>query len=133
MITLTTSVTDGKINDLELFNEYLKYFEGKRVDISFEKHRDRRTNQQNRYLFGVVYPLIKSYSDSYGHEFTIDDWHEYYIAKKYFGVKEINGELIPKRSHEATTQEFNEAKDRIQRDWAEKGLVIPDPQQKDFL
>jgi hypothetical protein len=35
-------------------------------------------------------------------------------------------------SSEADTFEFNQAIAKIQREWAERGLVIPDPNEKDY-
>jgi len=32
-----------------------------------------------------------------------------------------------------TTKEFSEFVIKIQQHWAERGLVIPDPEQKEFL
>ena len=42
-------------------------------------------------------------------------------------------EPVPQGLSRATTQQASEAKERIQQEWAEKGLIIPDPNQKEFL
>lgn len=130
---LITGIVNGRIADLEQFQENCKSFEGKKVDIIIRNHVTKRTNPQNRYWRGVVIPLITNYINSFGNEVKADDIHESYIYKGYFGFKEVNGEMIPKRSSEADTFEFSEAISRVQREWAEKGLVIPDPNQQEFL
>ena len=38
-----------------------------------------------------------------------------------------------KRVSAMTTKEFSEFVIKIQQHWAERGLVIPDPEQKEFL
>ena len=38
-----------------------------------------------------------------------------------------------KRVSAMTTKEFSEFVINIQQHWAERGLVIPDPEQKEFL
>lgn len=130
---LITGITCGKINDAELFWEMLKTYEGKRIDITITRHTEKRTTPQNKYYWGVIIKLIRNFSLEKGYDFTEDDWHEYIISKGYFGYKDsINGRRA-KRSHEATTIEFNEAIEKLQRDWAIKGLILPDPNQSDFL
>jgi len=71
-----------------------------------------------------------------GEKITPEEMHEYYIEKGYFGldVKTILGEevVIRNRSRKVNTKKFNEILERIRREWAEKGLVIPEPNQVYF-
>lgn len=130
---LITGIINHRPENLEQFFENCKYFEGKKVDIIIAQHKDKRSNQQNKFWHGVVLPLSNEFSREDGTEYANWEWHEYFISKGYFGYKEINGEQIPKRSSDATTQEFNEAIKRVQQFWALKGRIIPDPNQTEFL
>jgi hypothetical protein len=137
MAKIITGITNGRPVDMHLVEDAFRSYEGKRVEINVKKFSYQRTNQQNRYWRGIVIPLIQEYSESMGEYLSEDDWHEYYVNKGYFGYKEVKVrgvvERRPKRSHEADTLEFNNAKEKVQREWAERGLIIPDPNQKDFL
>ena len=90
----------------------------------------KKTNPQVRYWFGVVLEYINEYSKDLGNDTTAKLWYDYYVAKGIFGYKEFNGELVPKSLSEATVVDFQEAKEKIQREWAGRGLVIPDPPAK---
>jgi hypothetical protein len=130
---LITGIINGKPENLEQFFENCKYFEGQKVDIIIERHKTKRTNPQNRYWWGVMLKLITDYMNEQGYELTEQDWHDYYVNKGYFGYKDILGLQVPRGSSEATTLEFNEVFDKIQKEWALRGLVIPDPNQEEFL
>lgn len=137
-IKIYTGITNGKPQDKEGLENAFKYFEGLGVDITIERHKTRRTNPQNKYWWGCVLPLIVNYlEETEGLVYSSEEIHEYYIQKGYFGYKKIliHGEEteIPKRSSESTTLEFSNAKERLQLEWAERNLIIPDPNQKDFL
>ena len=130
---LITGITNGKPENLEQFYENCKFFEGKKVDVTIENHITKRTNPQNRFWNGVVLPLSEQFSLEDSNPFSQNEWHEYFIHKGFFGYKEMNGELVPKRSSEADTMEFNEAIDKVQKFWALKNRIIPDPNQENFL
>lgn len=144
---LITGIIRGNLGDLiEAYQAYGCYpeninqmfeiwahYEGKKVEITTERRKDKRSEQQNRFWYGVVLPLCNEFSREDGEEYSEWEWHEYFIHKGYFGYKEINGELIPKRSSEATTLEFNEAIRKVQQFWALRGRIIPDPNQTEFL
>ena len=130
---LITGITNGVLIDADQFKENLKFFEGKKVDVIIKNHTTKRTNPQNRFWNGVVLPYSEKFSFEDGKPNSVKVWHEYFIFKGFFGYKEVNGELIPKRSSEATTLEFNEAIDKAQKFWAVNNHIIPDPNQTDFL
>ena len=90
----------------------------------------KKTNPQTRYWFGAVLKYINEYSRDLGNDTDIKQWYDYYVAKGIFGYKEFNGELVPKSLRDATVIDFQEAKEKIQREWAGHGLVIPDPPAK---
>lgn len=130
---LITGIVNGRPENEAQFFENCKYFEGKKVDITIKKHQNLKTHKQLGYAFGVIFQTIVKYRESLGHNESVVDWYDYYKFKGYFGYQEFNGELVGKGLSKATTLEVNEAKERIQREWAEQGLIIPDPNQEEFL
>ena len=134
-IKITTGISKGVPQDFLLLEDSFRYFEGLRIDITIERHKTRRTNPQNKYLWGCVWPGIQEFLEEQGIDINIQEIHEHYISKGYFGMKDskIDGDMIPKRSHESSTLEFAAAIERLQREWSIRGLVIPDPGQTDFI
>ncbi|OGU84379.1 MAG: hypothetical protein A2W11_03730 [Ignavibacteria bacterium RBG_16_35_7] len=136
-IKIYTGITNGLPQDLKSLELAFQHFEGVGVDITIERHKTKRSNQQNKYLWSVVWNKIVDFIfDLTGKRFVPQDIHDNYVKLGYFGYKESPVDVnikIPKGSSEATTIEFMEAVSRIQMEWAEKGLVIPDPNQKDFI
>ncbi len=140
-IKIYTGIINNRPADAESFwqtmREGFKYFNGKGIDVVMELHTSKRSNAQNKYLWGVAWAMIADYIfEKTSKRFSTKEIHESYKQKGYFGFKPdpINPEdVMPQGSSECSTLEFNEAKERIQREWAERGLIIPDPQQEDFL
>ena len=134
---LITGITNGKPEDLTQFYENCKFFEGKKVDITVELHKKKRSDLQNSYYWGVVLPKVRSHlCKKLNQELSIKDVH--HIVKKYFiGSRKVNltdrVEEIPISTTTLSTLEFVEFTDRIKTHFAEDGLIIPDPDQKDFL
>lgn len=99
--------------------------QGFRVEI--HEHKSRRTDQQNRYLWGVVYPAITQHLQGW----DSDDVHEYCLGE-HFGWEIVMGlgkkRLRPiRRSSKLSKLEFMQYIEFIQRRMAEHGIVIPDP------
>lgn len=130
---LITGIQGGRIIDEGQFKENCLYFEGKKVDVIIKNHRDKATNPQKRYFFGVVFRMISDYMEGFGENLSYEEIYDYYKNKGYFGYMKMFDEPVPQGLSKASTQQTNEAKERIQREWAEKGLVIPDPNQAEFL
>ena len=96
--------------------------------VTIGRYAKRRSDQQNRYLWGVAY---KALQDATGQ--PAEDWHTYMLGE-HFGWEEI--ELFGKkkirpqrRSSKLTTMEFMDFVEFIQRRAAENGLYIPDPNE----
>ena len=130
METLYTGVTQGKLVHQKRFDEILKYFEGKKVKITFDNPK-RRSKDQNAYYFGIVLKLLAEHTG-----YTTDEMHE--ICKyKFLGIdnKEIEGESIPiiNSSRTLSTSDFMGYLEEIKQWAATLNVVIPDPNQEDFL
>jgi hypothetical protein len=118
----------GKVERGKLILDYpeqlvvrLASLEGKRVEVIVRKETKTRTNQQNRYLFGVVYAII---SDCTGYD--PEQVHD--AMKVKFASKHLdNGLVITERTSKMTTERMTQYIDDIKR-WASEflGCYIPD-------
>ena len=94
--------------------------------VEIREHKPRRSSQQNRYLWGVVYPTIARQLDGFDNE----DVHEYMLGE-CFGWEMVKGfgrkRMKPlKRSAKLNKQEFSDYVAFIQRRAAEHGIFVPD-------
>lgn len=100
---------------------------GRELRVEVSEYRKRRSQDQNAYLWGVVY---KTLSDATGND--ADDLHIYFLGE-HFGWETIDvmgsKRRVPiRRSSKLTTVEFAEYVAFIQRRAAETvGIFIPDP------
>jgi hypothetical protein len=95
--------------------------------VEVTEHRARRSDEQNRYLWGVVYKTICQHLPGWDAE----DVHDYFLGE-HFGWETLEGlgrkRVKPiKRSSKLTTTEFADYVGFIQRTMAAKGVYIPDP------
>lgn len=98
--------------------------------VSVEEAKPKRSNQQNRYLFGVVYPTMLKHLPGWDR----DDVHEWCLGE-CFGWEQLEGlgrlRVKPiKRSAKLSTTEFSDFIAFIQRRAAEFGIFIPDPEEE---
>lgn len=90
----------------------------------------RRTNQQNRYLWGVVYPTFVEYRQEQGEEFTTEMAHVFFTLKFLrktvvnMSTGEILGTTVPSTT-KLNTSEFAEYIDKIVAWLADYGIVVP--------
>ena len=117
-------------------------FEGKEIEIVVDRYREKRSNAQNRWYWGVAVPLVQLQLRDIGHQFGKEQTHEfikYEVAQKDASVIveetviESTGEIIHriKSTTELSTFEFSQFKDVLQQ-WAAEAmdLVIPDPNEQ---
>lgn len=102
-------------------------------DIEIRERKGRRTDQQNRYLWGVCYPHILKAGGETLAGWTAEDLHEYFLGE-HFGWEHLRGfgrtRLRPvRRSSRLSKMEFADYLDSIIRRAADLGIVIPDPQE----
>lgn len=95
-------------------------------ELTIKERKRRRSDQQNRYLWGVCYPTLLKQLPGWDAE----DLHEYFLGE-HFGweVSELFGKkrMRPiRRSSKLSKMEFAEFVDFIQRKAADYGVVIPD-------
>ena len=99
--------------------------------IEVKEQRRTRSDQQNRYLWGVCYATLLNESALDG--WDAKDLHEYFLGE-HFGWETIEGfgrkRMKPiRRSSKLNTIEFAEFVDFILRKAAELGVYIPGPNE----
>jgi hypothetical protein len=100
--------------------------------VSVVRYRRRRSDEQNRFLFGVVYPsLAVGIKDTWGETWDSEKIH--FFCKCMFHFEPVTnhatGEVIhmPKRSRSMATDEFSNFIEQICRFAAEEfGVVVPE-------
>lgn len=116
----------------ELFPKYA----GKKIRLTIEEAGNTRTPPQNRFWFGVCIPVIRDWFYEQGYNFDATDVHEYMVRKvwKCTEVMFIEGEPYERRlsSTKLTTVEWEQRID-LSRAWcAEKGIILPFPNEADY-
>lgn len=99
--------------------------------VEVSEYHPTRSGNQNRYLFGVVYPTILAAGKLEG--WDKDDLHEYYLGE-HFGWERLDGMGRPRvkpirRSSKLTKMEFVAFTDFIMRKAAEMGIYVPAPNE----
>lgn len=106
---------------------------GKELRVEVCEYRKRRSDDQNRYLWGCVYPSILTSGGEQLRGWTAEDIHEYLLGE-IFGWETLDGfgrkRLRPlRRSSKMTTVEFAEYVAQIQQRMAVLGIYVPDPME----
>jgi hypothetical protein len=101
--------------------------------VEVREHKPRRTDQQNRFLWGVCYATILREGGEALGGWTADDLHEHYLAK-HFGTEtlELAGSVYERplrRSSRLNKQDFADFVAFIQREAAGMGIYIKDPDE----
>jgi hypothetical protein len=105
--------------------------ESRAWQVTVEEFKKPRTNQQNAYLWGVVYPAILEAGGEMLRGWLADDLHEYFLGEIY-GWETLEGmgrkRLRPmKRTSRMTRSEFMEYLEQVSQRCANLGIVIPEP------
>lgn len=94
--------------------------------VKVDEKKPKRSDQQNRYLFGVVYAEIARHLEGWDkddiHEFCLGEWSGWEVVEG-FGKKRQRPVL---RSSKLNKQQFGDYIEFIQRTMAERGIFIPD-------
>ena len=122
----TGKVVSGKVilDEQEEYENYLVSLDEKRIELVIKKEEIARTNQQSKYLFGVVYQLISEHTG-----YSKEDVHE--LMKSIFlkDHKTVNNKryTVIRSTHDLNTVEMTEYIENCKRFAAtELSLFIPE-------
>jgi hypothetical protein len=98
--------------------------------LELREHKRKRSESQNRYLWGAVYPTILANMGETMAGWTAQDLHEYFLGE-CFGWEELAGfgrrRIKPvRRSSALNKQEFSDFVTFIQARMADQGVTIPE-------
>lgn len=119
----------GRPGAVERFAKVLNALDAEKAwEITVIEQKRRRSEQQNRYLWGVVYKTICEHLPGW----DANDVHEYFLGE-HFGWEVLEGmgkrRMKPiRRSSRLNKMEFADYIAFIQRSMAERGVYIPDAQ-----
>lgn len=113
----------------------LNEFRGKNCIVTIERKYNQRSNNQNRFFHGVVIPIIQQgLIDAGWNEAKSEAWTKEFVKdrvlkKEFYNEKTGEVTIIPGKTSELTTVEFNDMIAEIQM-WAAEylGIEIPDPE-----
>jgi hypothetical protein len=119
----------------------LRRFSDKKLIITVSVFYAKRSDAQNRYMWGVVVPMVKAWLlDTNGDKRTKDEvylWLNQAILGNKPAVKSINGydvvALEGKRFSAMSTKEFGEAVEKIQQYFSQFDLSIPNPNEQNLI
>jgi hypothetical protein len=122
---MITKIENGVILMTATLRDTIQKHEGKQVDIQIKRYYPKkdRSNEQNRYMWGVVYRLLADYT---GH--SPEEIHE---AMKYEFLLNHESKLkVPRSTSELSTLEMEDYLSRV-REFAsmELGVYIPEPNE----
>lgn len=132
------AVTDGRlILDARVaFLEAVRGLDGKLIVLELRQSRSR-SNQQNRYYWGAVLPIIQDAMKKVGVSMSIEQVHEL-LKYKFLQIEYVttDGEIINSvgSTKELNPSEFNDYLEKI-TEWSAMylGVEIPEPNQQTTL
>jgi hypothetical protein len=134
--TLTIDVTElgMTIQDINQIKQIFEQYKGKKIDVTIEKHKRKRSNPQNAYLHGVVIPMVTQGINEHGN--TITQLQTKDLLKSMFLSIDTpisdDGEYvtITQNTSGLDTTAFNEFIEKVQQWSAEMlGIIIPEPNE----
>ena len=127
-------IRDGKIENPEAVKKLFDQIQDGKWLLEIAQ-ANKRSDQQNRYYFGIVVPLVQKGIKDLGTELTKEETHEFLKAK--FNYTEITNEetgeyvQVPRSTTILNKEMFSEYIAKIQQFAAEfLNINIPDPGQQ---
>lgn len=125
----------------KVLRRVLEKLVGKDLEVNFRLLKFRRSDAQNRWLWGVAYTTISAwYKETQGetvskeaiHAHTLQEILDYKIEVQEFMGKDI---LVVqgKSTSQLSTAEFSEMVDKLVAYWAVYDCYIPLPKENNFL
>lgn len=118
----------GRFNAIERLSKTLRSLDGEKIwDVTVAERKAKRSEQQNRYLWGVCYAelcrVLPGWDAEDVHEYMLGEWSGWETLSG-FGKKRLRP---LRRSSRLNKQEFADFVAFIQKRAAEHGVFIPDP------
>lgn len=117
-----------KLRNRKQFDEDIKFFEGKDVEITFERKRSKRSDNQNRYWWACMEILGKELG------YRKDEMHEIckFMFLKAEKVDEKTGEVFQylRSSTELNKMEFADMTSNLIQWASEHGIILPLPNEQ---
>ena len=125
--------------------DYVKHklylVEGQDVYVTIKKYQAKRSIKQNNWYYGVAIPIVQEFLlVTQGEKYSKEDINQYHlntVVKPVIEVKPIFNTPCTiykiKRTSEMNTIEFMDFKEKIQFYWAQMDLIIPDPEQTEWI
>lgn len=137
-VVVQSKVYNGKLSGYasEILTKFVKNNEGKNVEVVVRRKRAKRSDNQNRYYWGVIIPIIHSELVNLGHRLNSEEVH--FFLKQKFNYKTVatkEGELIgeiPQSTATLNKLEFMEYVDKIIQ-WSAEILNVTIPQPTNDL
>jgi len=139
---IISSVENGNLKrNREQVKQAIGSFEGKQIVITIEKLKKSRSNNQNRYYWGVVIPIVQSgLKDATGEFRSADSIHYGILLPLFAPSNEIinteTGQCLNEKigSSEMTTSQFMDFIVDVQQ-WSAEflGVDIPNPNEEILL
>lgn len=133
-IQIKSFVQNGNLKqNRTLIKNAIESFENKDIMITFEKPKRKRSNSQNSYLWGILYPITQNaIKNEWGEIWSIEKVHDFYkiqfnVIEK---VNEETGQVIklPKSTTENTTIQQEEYHLQIReflKEWFNVTAALP--------
>ena len=119
-------ITDGMFSNMRELYRQFKLLEGERVTVSIAKQKVARTNAQNNYLFGVVYPAIMDWMGETDKDYVhnqIEDLTKLRIYVDDRGMRYI------KKTSDMSVDELSAYIEAVKLwAWHNHNVFIPEPQ-----
>jgi hypothetical protein len=139
-IEINSKVQNGTLKTNRKFiTEAIQTFEGKDIIITIEKRKNKRSNQQNAFYFGIVIGIMQlAFKETWGEFYSANEVHEALKAKYCFKeqINENTGEIIqiPISTTNFNTIEWEEYIDKIRAfamEWF--NVIIPIPNEQTLI
>lgn len=138
---LNETCTGVVFHNAQAVSKVIKAWAGIDLDLTIRKFYEKRTSRQNRYLHGVIVPIVKIWAlESQGEKWSTEKAKAYiYYEVLGYSIEamQLQGKEVfwfeGKHFSDMNTKEFNEAKDKVQEYFSVKGVVIPDPKEGNTL
>lgn len=122
------------VEDKGAWTRHVKRYLGKRVEMVLRLRTSQRSDRQNRWIWGIAYPLL---GEHWGHDRNEHEAMHYGLLAQCFGTRPNSrfGIRVPRvtSSRRLTTKEFSEYMEWLVRYAAvEEGIRIPLPNEVDL-